>query len=115
MALLPEQKYFLTLSMIGFGLLWGVSLYNGTVTEMFRSYQRGHFVDETPFKTNYTGVLLLDFPLSFLVAFFFYGTNGSDESLQIFLIDAYATLQSAFVWLYIESSRRGQKPFPVAK
>ncbi|KAI9684605.1 MAG: hypothetical protein M1822_005693 [Bathelium mastoideum] len=114
MALFTESSYFLTLSICAVFLLWGVSLFNGTVTALITSSWNGRFEDGTPFNTTYTGIFPIDFPLSLLVAFFFYGTNGSHAGFQLFLIDAYATLQSAFVWLYAESSRPNRKPFAVA-
>lgn len=110
-----SQNYLLTLASIAIVLLWGVSLGNGTVTEMFRAVHHGWFKDGIPLKTNYTNIYLLDLPLSLLVSFFFRGTNGTDNEYQHFLIDAYATLQPAFVWLYVESNRPGAKPFAVAK
>ncbi|KAL9028249.1 MAG: hypothetical protein Q9196_003361 [Gyalolechia fulgens] len=81
---------------------------------MFRAVHHGLFGDGTPLKTNYTNFYVIDFPLSLLVSFFFRGTSGTESGYQLFLIDAYATLQSAFVWLYVESNRAGAKPFAVA-
>ena len=107
--------YFLTLSVLAVGLLWGVSLWNGTVIELIKATWYGKFEDGTPLKNNYTGMFLLDFPLTLLVSFFFYGTYNSDHGYQMFLIDAYSTLQSAFVWLYVESNRRDHKSPAVHK
>ncbi|KAL1639409.1 hypothetical protein SLS58_007990 [Diplodia intermedia] len=107
-------SFFLILASLAAVLLWGVSLWNGTVVELFAAVLRGHFEDGTPLRTRYTGMFLVDFPVSLLVAFFFYGTNGSDPGYQLFLIDAYSTLQSAFVWLYVESARMESKPFLIA-
>lgn len=110
-----SQNYFLALASIAIVLLWGVSFGNGTVTKMFSAVHHGWFEDGTPLKTNYTNIYILDLPLSLLVSFFFRGTNGMDYRYQLFLVDAYATLQPAFVWLYVESNRPGAKPFAVAK
>ena len=110
-----SQFYFLTLTIISIVLLWGVSLGNGTVKEMFRAVHSGLIGDETPLKTNYTNLHVIDFPLSLLISFFFEGTRGAELGYQLFLVDAYATLQPAFVWLYVESNRAGAKPFAVAK
>lgn len=107
--------YFLSLATLAVLLLWGVSLWNGTVRGLFTAVLSRQFEDGTPLRTNYTGVFIVDFPISLLVAFFFYGTNGSDPGYQLFLVDAYSTLQSAFVWLYIESTRAGSKPYSVRK
>ena len=115
MVVLSESAYFLILSVTACSLLWGVSLFNGTVTALIVASWNGRFEDGTPFNTTYTGFFPLDFPISLLVAFFFYGTNGSHPGYQFFLIDAYATLQSAFVWLYAESARLNEKPFSISK
>ncbi|KAK8115728.1 hypothetical protein PG984_012230 [Apiospora sp. TS-2023a] len=97
--------YFGALASVAFILLWGVSLWNGTVTAMVRAAWVGQLDGQTALRTSYTGFFPVDFVLSLLVAFFFYGTNGSHPGFQLFLVDAYATLQVAFVWLYIEGSR----------
>ncbi|OOQ83529.1 hypothetical protein PEBR_34482 [Penicillium brasilianum] len=113
--MLTAENYFISLSVVATLLLWGVSLWNGTVLELILTVWRGHFEDGTPFQASYTGLFLLDFPIGLLVAFFYYGTNGSHPGYQVFLIDAYSTLQSAFVWLYIESYRPGAKPYAVSR
>lgn len=115
MVLITVKIYFLALSIIAVILLWGTSVWNGTVKELIMASLRNEFEDGTPFRTSYTGILIVDFPISLLVAFFFFGTNGRDQGYQYFLIDAYSTLQSAFVWLYVESGRDTTKPFTVAK
>lgn len=104
------KLYFLVLSALAVFLLWGISCLNGTVEVLLLSVWRGRLPDGLPLKTDYTGIVLFDYPISALVAFFFYGTNGSEEGFQLFLVDAYSTLQSAFVWLYVESARSGRKP-----
>jgi hypothetical protein len=104
---LRTTLYFYTLAYVAIALLCGISLANGTVTTLILAIWRGRLPDGTPFKTVYTDIPLIDFPIGVLVAFFFYGTNGHDNGYQVFLVDAYSTLQSAFIWLYLESSRRG--------
>ncbi|KAJ5918462.1 hypothetical protein N7466_010454 [Penicillium verhagenii] len=113
--MLTAENYFISLSVVATLLLWGVSLWNGTVLELILTVWRGHFEDGTPFFASYTGFFPLDFPIGLLVAFFFYGTNGSHPGYQVFLIDAYSTLQSAFVWLYIESYRPSSKPSTISR
>ncbi|KAF2846076.1 hypothetical protein T440DRAFT_406554 [Plenodomus tracheiphilus IPT5] len=114
MSLFTQSNYFLGLASIAVVLLWGVSLWNGTVTALVVASWTGQFENGTRFETRYTGLFVLDFPISLLVAFFFYGTNGSHPGYQLFLVDAYSTLQSAFVWLYAESYRNHSKPYTVA-
>ncbi|KAK1142960.1 hypothetical protein N8T08_007201 [Aspergillus melleus] len=106
--------WFLFLATAATFLLWGVSIWNGTVKELLLTAYRGKFEDGTPFHTEYTGFQPLDFPIAVLVAFFYYGTNGSHPGYQQFLVDAYSTLQLAFVWLYVEGLRLEDKPYPIA-
>lgn len=102
--------YFHSLAFLAIALLWGISLWNGTVKALLVSAWTGRLGDGgEPLKTTYTGFFVLDYPINLLVAFFYYGTSGHDEGYQLFLLDAYATLQSAFVWLYVESFREGIK------
>ena len=115
MEIFSVRNYFITLSVLATALLWGISLINGTVEALVVASWRGVFEDGTPFTTRYTGIFLIDFPISLLVAFFFFGTNGSVTAYQHFLIDAYSTLQVAFIWLYVESGRSVEKPSAVGK
>ncbi|KAI1370877.1 hypothetical protein F4677DRAFT_339025 [Hypoxylon crocopeplum] len=104
-------RYFYTLSCFAVLALWGVSLWNGTVTALIFAAWHGKLGEGgLPLKTVYTGVPLIDYPIAVLVAFFFYGTNGHDDGYQLFLLDAYSTLQPAFVWLYVEASRPWGEP-----
>ncbi|KAI1771892.1 hypothetical protein F4818DRAFT_193574 [Hypoxylon cercidicola] len=102
--------YFYSLSVLAAIALWGVSLWNGTVEALIRAVWHRELEGGLPLMTDYTGIPLIDYPIAVLVAFFFYGTNGHDEGYQLFLLDAYSTLQSAFVWLYVEDSRSQSKP-----
>ena len=102
--------YFRNLLYLAIFLLWGISLVNGTIQALMLAVWNGRFgTAGIALKTDYTGIPLVDYPIALLVAFFFYGTNGYDEGYQLFLFDAYSTLQSAFVWLYVEMLRPGHK------
>ncbi|OTA96531.1 hypothetical protein M434DRAFT_373589 [Hypoxylon sp. CO27-5] len=107
--------YFRALAAIATFLLWGICLLNGTVKALLLAVWNRRFNNAVELKTNYTGFPLIDYPIALLIAFFFYGTNGQDHDYNLFLVDAYSTLQSAFVWLYIEASRPGTKPRWVEK
>ncbi|OTB00782.1 hypothetical protein M426DRAFT_324022 [Hypoxylon sp. CI-4A] len=106
----PVITYFNVLAVLAVLLLWGICVLNGTVKELLLAVWHGKFVDESKLKTSYTGIPFIDYPVALLVAFFFYGTNNFDHDYNLFLVDAYSTLQSGFVWLYIEASRPGIKP-----
>lgn len=108
--LCSSRLYFHSLAVVALVLLWGVGWRNGTVEALLVAVRSGQFKDGTQLKTDYTGVLAIDLPISLLVAFFFSGTNGQHPGYQHFLLDAYSTLQSAFVWLYVESARNQFKP-----
>lgn len=100
--------YFHSLAFLAIFLLWGISIVNGTVKALLLGVWHGRLGEGGMIlETHYTGFPLLDYPLAVLVAFFFHGTNDHDEGYQLFLFDAYSTLQSAFVWLYVESLRPG--------
>ncbi|KAK2772278.1 hypothetical protein CKAH01_13981 [Colletotrichum kahawae] len=101
--------FFKGLSVVAVLLLWGISFLNGTVSALFAAVWTGSLGESGPLVVNYTGVPIVDYPIALLVAFFFKGTDGSNEAYQLFLFDAYSTLQTAFVWLNIESIRAGAR------
>ncbi|GFF55468.1 levodione reductase [Aspergillus lentulus] len=107
--------YFHGLALVATLLLWGLSAWNGTVKALILAVYHAKLADGTPLQTRYTGIQLIDVPIALLVAFFFYGTNGSVPGYQLFLLDAYSTLQSAFIWLYVESFRQSEKPRWIAQ
>ncbi|OHE98117.1 hypothetical protein CORC01_06631 [Colletotrichum orchidophilum] len=106
---------FRLLAVVATILLWGVSLANGTVKALLLAVWHGRLSNEIPLRMSYMGLPPVDLLISRLVAFFFYGTNSYDEGYQLFLVDAYSTLQSAFVWLYVESLRPGVKPYWISR
>ncbi len=101
-------SYFRWLAVIATLLLWGISLLNGTVKALLLAVWTGQLGQGgIALKTDYTGFPPLDYPIALLVAFFFYGTSGYDDGYQLFVLDAYSSLQPAFVWLYVEMLRPG--------
>ena len=113
---LSLRAYFRGLALAATLLLWGLSVWNGTVKALILAVYHGRLADHTPLQTRYTGIPPIDLPIALLVAFFFYGTNGSVPGYQLFLLDAYSTLQSAFIWLYVESFRQSDnKPRWIAR
>lgn len=65
--------------------------------------------------TQYTGIIILDFSLSILTAFFFSSTNNSNREQQMFTLDAFSTFKPAYVWLYAESVRGTKQPHTPGK
>jgi len=103
------------LSVLSVALLWGLYALNGGLEAFFLSSWHARLKEDIPLSTNYTGIFLIDFPVTLLVTFFYFVTDGSDEGLQLLAFEGYATLQSTFVWLYAEMARPGShKPWVVA-
>lgn len=110
----PSSALLCRAALLATVLLWGLSAWNGTVMALLLAVYHGQMAEGLPLQTRYTGIHLVDIPIALLVGFFFHGTNGQHIEYQIFLLDAYSVLQSAFVWLYIESCRAGAKPKRIA-
>lgn len=102
------------LAALAFLLLWGFFAFNGALIAMLKGPLTGRLSPDTPLRNSYTGVFVVDYPVSLLVAFFHYGTNGSDEGFQLLVFEGYSTLESAYVWLYAESIRPGSRPWTIA-
>lgn len=101
---------FLMLGISGFVLLWGPMLLNGTLDAMDGAKQAGAFANGRPLRLTYTGVPVLDSPLTTLVIFFDGVTNGLDPGPRLLLIDLSFVLQTAALWVLIESRREGYRP-----
>lgn len=95
-------------------LLWGFYAYNGGLKANLLAAWNGRLSEDIALKTDYTGIFVIDYLVSLLVAFFYFGTNGSDEGFQLMVFEGYSTLQSSFVWLLLETMRPGSRPWTVA-
>ena len=105
---------FRALSFIAFLLLWGFYALNGGLTANVLAPLKGKLNEDISLKNEYTGVFIIDYPVTGLVAFFHFATNGSDEGFQLLVFEGYATLESSFVWVYAEMMRPGNKPWTIA-
>ncbi|KAI1270609.1 hypothetical protein F5Y18DRAFT_17934 [Xylariaceae sp. FL1019] len=105
---------FRALTALAFLLLWGPYAWNGGLVANLVAPLRGRLNDHVELKHDFTGIFFIDYPISLLVAFFFFATNGSDEGFQLTVFEGYSTLQSAFVWLYVEMARPGNKPWVIS-
>ncbi|KAI1437788.1 hypothetical protein GGR50DRAFT_604920 [Xylaria sp. CBS 124048] len=92
-------------------LLWAFFAFNGGLKAMLLAPWTGKLNEDAALKTNYTGVFTVDYVLGVLVAFFHFVTNGSDEGVQLMVVEGYATLQPSCLWLYAEMIRPGSKPW----
>ncbi|KAI1308309.1 hypothetical protein F5Y03DRAFT_350653 [Xylaria venustula] len=105
---------FRALAFVAVLLLWGLYTLNGGVKANLLAPLNGKLSEDISLKNDYTGVFILDYPISLLVAFFYFATNGSDEGFQLLVFEGYSTLQSSFVWVYAEMMRPGTKPWTIA-
>ncbi|KAK5629001.1 hypothetical protein RRF57_004716 [Xylaria bambusicola] len=105
---------FRALAFLSFLLLWGFYLLNGALKANVLAPLNGRLNEDIPLKNDYTGIFIVDYPIALLVAFFHFGTNGSDEGFQLLVFEGYSTLESSFVWVYAEMMRPGSKPWTIA-
>jgi len=103
------HAFFVVLSITGSGLLWGGMFLNGTLDAMNGAKEAGVFPNGRPLSSTYTGLPFLDSPVTTLVIFFDGVTNGLDPGPRLLMIDLSVMLQSAALWLLIESRRRGNR------
>ncbi|KAI1425015.1 hypothetical protein F5Y12DRAFT_749282 [Xylaria sp. FL1777] len=104
---------FRALAFLSVLLLWGFYTYNGTTKANLLAPLNGKLNEDISLKNDYTGIFIIDYPISLLVAFFYFGTDGSDEGFQLLVFEGYSTLQSSFVWMYAEMMRPGSKPWAI--
>jgi len=105
---LTSPNQLLILSAIGFSLLWGLLLCNGTLDALFLAKALGIFPDGRPLRTVYTGSKLFDGALALAIAFFDVLTNNSAKTSSSFLFfDLCIALAAINTWVLVESRRRG--------
>lgn len=98
-------RLFMLLSLTAFVLTWAVMLVNGTIDALIDAAKSGTLSDGRPLKTSYTGILLVDFAISVLIAFFEPVTNGMSAGPRLLLVAFFPSAQSAMVWILIEGLR----------
>ncbi|KAL8283087.1 hypothetical protein RB597_010462 [Gaeumannomyces tritici] len=89
---------------------WGVMTWNGDVAALAIAAWTGKLDGGSVLTTKYTGIPGLDFGLAMLVAFFYSGTDDSDEVSSLALIDGFTSLQSLYIWMHSENALRQQLP-----
>jgi len=97
----------LFLGALGFGLLWGVALSNGTLEALNKVQADGFFPDGRPLRSVYTGFKPIDSALTTLITFFDALTNGAAPGPRLLCVDLVAVIHCANVWSVIDSRRRG--------
>ena len=103
------RALFIVLSIVGFGLLWVSMLVNGTLDAINAVKESGVFLNGRPLRSTFTGVPFLDTQVATLVVFFDGVTNGLDPGPRLLMIDLSVMLQTAAVWVLIESRRKGNQ------
>ena len=103
------RVFFIALSIIGFGLLWVSMLVNGTLDAINAVKETGAFTNGRLLRSTYTGISLLDSQIATLVVFFDGVTNGLDPGPRLLMVDLSVMLQTAAVWVLVESRRKGNQ------
>ena len=106
-SILNVRALFIVLSVVGFGLLWVSMLVNGTLEAINEVKEIGVFPNGRPLRSTYTGIPFLDSQIATLVVFFDGVTNGLDPAPRLLMVDLSVMLQTAAVWVLVESRRKG--------
>lgn len=105
---LTSPTQLLIISLLGFSLLWGVLLSNGTADALFLARSTSLFPNGRPLRNIYTGSKLIDGALVIGVAFFDVLTNDKAKiSSSWLLFDVFTVLATINTWVLVESRRRG--------
>ncbi|KAH8704703.1 hypothetical protein BGW36DRAFT_285720 [Talaromyces proteolyticus] len=107
------RSVFPILSVIGFYLLWVVMAQNGTIDALDLVSKIGEYPNGRPLKTSYVGIPVVDSSISTLVAFTDSLTGGGDVACRLVMIDVVSTLQTAGLWVIVESVRNGAGPLRI--
>ena len=97
----------LLLGGLGVILLWGVAFNNGTLENMNAVIAQGFFPDGRQLRSTYTGNVVLDARLTYLVAFYEVLSNDLSDGPRRLFVDLVVLLCCSSVWVFIESRRRG--------
>jgi hypothetical protein len=99
---------FLTLSIVGFVLLWGVMVYNGTLHALLLTAWKGLFPGGKQLRKSYTGLRPVDFVIAVPVAFFDDQINTADNGTWLMMLNFLTMLHTAALWVFVEAGRKGQ-------
>ncbi|KAI2617407.1 hypothetical protein GGR54DRAFT_641058 [Hypoxylon sp. NC1633] len=110
MALASLQTVLISLSCLGFFLLWVVMGLNGALEAVFETIFSGVFPNGRILKKSYTGIWMLDFLLCVLVVFFDVLNNFEDQAAYLMLLELVSTLFVINMMTLVES-RRVEGPY----
>ena len=104
----PPYIVFPILSVVFTYYLWIVMNSNGTADELKAALANGKYVDGTAICASYTGIRRLDQLVNVIVAFEYPVTNGQDKASWLLMLDIMSTLQTAILWIFMDSMRMGR-------
>jgi hypothetical protein len=104
----PRYIAFPILSAISTYYLWVVMGSNGAADALQATLAAGRYADGTPLSASYTGIRPLDQLVSVIVAFEYPVTTGEDKPSWLLMLDIMSTLQTAMIWIFMDSMRKGR-------
>lgn len=104
----PRYIAFPIISAISTYYLWIVMNSNGAADALQAVLATGKYADGTPLSASYTGVRPLDQLIAVIVAFEYPVTSGEDKPSWLLMIDIMSTLQTAIIWIFMDSMRKGR-------
>jgi hypothetical protein len=104
---MAPPKSLLALSVIGFTLLWGVMIVNGTLGGVSLAAQKAAYPDGRPLRTVYTGYPLFDKNFVNVVIFYDLLSNSKAGAPRWLFFHLCNLLGAMETWVLIESRRRG--------
>jgi hypothetical protein len=109
MASRNPSSLFAQLSGLGFLAAWGVMSYHGGTISLLKTAWTRTFPDGTPLIASHTGLVLIDFPLNTVVAFFASVSNwnhvDTGSGPWLMLLDLTATMPVINMMVLVESKR----------
>lgn len=105
-----ESLFYKAALVVAVASLWGMMAWNGTLVALLVAAWTGKLEDGSALRTRYTGIPILDFGITVLVAFFYSGTDGSDDVYRLALVDGFTTLPAFYLWIYAEDILKQQLP-----
>lgn len=81
---------------------------NGAGDALQATLAAGKYADGTVLSSSYTGIRPLDQMISVIVAFEYPVTTAQDKPSWLLMLDIMSTLQTAILWIFMDSMRKGR-------
>jgi hypothetical protein len=104
----PQYIAFPIISAISTYYLWVVMNSNGAADALQATLAAREYADGTPLSASYTGIRPLDQLIMVVVAFEYPVTTGEDKPSWLLMLDIMSTLQTAMIWIFMDSMRKGR-------